>query len=57
MVVELKCVEAILPVHQAQLLSYLRLGNCRVGLLLNFHIPVLTQGGIKRLVNDYKEQD
>ena len=48
-VVELKTVERFKPVHQAQLLSYLRLSGRRVGLLINFHVPVL-KDGIKRLV-------
>jgi GxxExxY protein len=43
-VVEIKAVETILPVHDAQLLSYLRLGGWSVGLLINFHVPILTQG-------------
>jgi GxxExxY protein len=48
--VELKCVETVLPVHEAQLLTYLRLLNMRVGLLLNFNVPVLVKG-IHRVVN------
>ena len=48
-VLELKCVEKILPVHDAQLLTYLRLANKRVGLLFNFNVPVL-RDGIKRRV-------
>ena len=48
-VVELKTVERFKPVHQAQLLSYLRLSGKRVGLLINFHVPAL-KDGIKRLV-------
>ena len=51
---ELKAVEALLPVHDAQLLSYLRLGRWPVGLLINFHVPVLTEG-IRRKVWQYKE--
>ena len=47
-IVELKCVDALKPVHLAQLLSYLRLTTRRVGLLINFHVPVL-ENGIKRL--------
>jgi GxxExxY protein len=47
--VELKAVEQVLPVHEAQLLTYLKLGKFPVGLLLNFHVPVLKQG-IERLV-------
>src|SRR5271165_7455433 len=48
-VVELKAVEAILPVHQAQILTYLRLSGLRVGLLINFNVPVL-KDGIRRRV-------
>lgn len=48
--VELKCVESILPVHEAQLLTYLRQLNKRVGLLLNFNVPVLVKG-IHRVAN------
>jgi len=49
-IVELKCVEAIHPVHQAQLLSYMRLSNIRVGLLINFYVTHL-RDGIKRMVD------
>lgn len=49
-VVEVKAVEALLAVHQAQLLTYLRLGGWKVGLLINFNVPILKQG-IKRLVS------
>jgi GxxExxY protein len=49
LVVELKAVEKLLPVHQAQLLSYLRLAKTHVGLLINFNVPVL-KDGVKRLV-------
>lgn len=49
-VVEIKAVETILPVHEAQLLTYLRLGGWKAGLLINFNVPVLTKG-IHRLVN------
>lgn len=48
--VELKAVETILPVHTSQLLTYLRLHNFRLGLLINFNVPVLWRG-IKRVVN------
>ena len=47
-VVELKAVDALLPIHEAQLLTYLKLSNCRIGLLINFNVPLLKQG-IKRL--------
>jgi GxxExxY protein len=49
-VVELKALETILPVHRAQLLSYLRLGGFRLGYLLNFNVARM-RGGIVRLVN------
>jgi GxxExxY protein len=49
-VVELKAVEAILPVHRAQLLSYLRLGGFKLGYLLNFHVAHM-RDGIARMVN------
>jgi len=41
---ELKAVERVLPVHRAQTLTYLRLSGCRIGLLLNFNVALLTQG-------------
>ncbi|MBI3909745.1 MAG: GxxExxY protein [Armatimonadetes bacterium] len=49
-VVELKCVEAILPVHEAQLLTYLRLSGKRVGLVVNFHEPVLKDGIVRKVL-------
>lgn len=49
LVVELKAVAALLPVHQAQLLTYLRLSGIRRGLLINFNVPVLVDG-VKRMV-------
>jgi GxxExxY protein len=48
-VVEIKAVEALLPIHEAQLLTYLRLSCRPVGLLINFHVPIL-RDGIRRLV-------
>lgn len=48
-VVELKAVDKLLPVHQAQLLTYLRFSGNHVGLLINFNVPTL-RFGIKRLV-------
>jgi len=51
-VVELKAVEILLPIHQAQLLSYLKLASFKVGLLLNFNERFMVNG-IKRLVNNY----
>jgi GxxExxY protein len=50
LIVEVKCVEKLLPVHVAQLLSYLRLSGLKLGLLLNFNVPHLRQG-IRRVIN------
>lgn len=50
--VELKTVEELLPVHDAQLLTYLKLSGCQLGLLMNFNVPVL-KDGLKRIVNNY----
>ena len=49
-VVELKCVERILPVHQAQLLTYRKLSGLRVGLLINFNAALLTDGIVRRVL-------
>ena len=54
-VVEIKAVENLLPVHEAQLLTYLRLGKWTTGLLINFNVPVLKQG-IRRRVLNLKEE-
>jgi GxxExxY protein len=53
LVVEVKAVERMLPVHDAQILTYLRMSGSRVGLLLNFNTPVL-KDGIKRFVNRFE---
>jgi GxxExxY protein len=50
LILELKCLEHILPVHEAQLLTYLKLTGKRVGLILNFNVAVLTRGGVVRKV-------
>jgi GxxExxY protein len=49
-ILELKCVEHILPVHEAQLLTYLKMTGSRVGLIFNFHVAALARGGIVRKV-------
>lgn len=49
-IVELKAVESLLPIHEAQLLTYLKLYQRRLGLLINFNVPLL-KNGVKRLVN------
>ena len=51
-IVELKTVEKILPVHEAQLLTYLKITKIPIGLLLNFNVPVL-KNGVKRIVNNF----
>ena len=51
-IVEIKAIERILPVHEAQLLSYLKIYNKKVGLLMNFHVPIL-KSGLKRIVNNF----
>ncbi len=51
-IVEIKSVDALAPIHEAQLLSYLRLSGMKVGLLINFNVPLL-KDGIRRIANDY----
>lgn len=50
LILEIKCVEHVLPVHEAQLLTYMKMTGKRVGIILNFNVPVLTRGGIIRKV-------
>lgn len=50
-IVEVKAVEKLHAIHTAQLLNYLKLMNLRIGLLMNFYVPILVDG-IKRVVND-----
>lgn len=50
LILELKCTEHILAVHEAQILAYLKMTGKRVGLILNFNVAVLTRGGIVRKV-------
>ena len=50
-IVELKAVEKLAPIHTAQVLTYLRMSGLWLGLLINFHVPLLKDGGIERLVN------
>ena len=49
-IVELKCCESLQPIHEAQLLTYLKLTGVKVGLLINFNVPFLKEG-IKRIAN------
>ena len=53
-IVELKTVEKLLPVHEAQLLTYLKLSNHQVGLLMNFNVALL-KNGLKRIVNKFDD--
>lgn len=53
-IVEIKAVDRLAPIHEAQLLSYLRLSGYKVGLLLNFNVRVLKYG-IRRLVNNFPD--
>ena len=52
-IVELKAVEKMNPIFEAQILSYLKLSKLEVGLLINFHVPRL-KDGLKRIVNNYQ---
>jgi GxxExxY protein len=51
-ILELKTVENLLPIHEAQLLTYLKLSGLTLGLLINFNVPVL-KNGIKRIANNF----
>jgi GxxExxY protein len=53
-IIEMKVVEHLAPIHKAQLLSYLKLTGCKVGLLINFNVKVLT-AGVVRMVNNYPD--
>ncbi|MCB9433869.1 MAG: GxxExxY protein [Ardenticatenaceae bacterium] len=50
-IVELKAVDRLLPIHEAQLLTYLKLTQCKLGLLLNFNV-ILLKNGIQRVANN-----
>jgi GxxExxY protein len=54
-VVEIKAVDHLLPIHEAQLLSHLRLSGCQIGLLINFNTRMLKQG-IRRFANSLPER-
>ncbi len=53
-IVEIKAVENILPIHEAQLLSYLKLSGCKVGLLINFNVQLL-RNGLRRVVDNFPD--
>ena len=54
MIVELKAVDKLMPLHEAQVLTYLRLTNCSAALLINFNVPRLMDG-VRRLLNNRKK--
>jgi GxxExxY protein len=54
-VVEVKAIQRLEPVHSAQVLSYLRLSECKVGLLINFNAKWLTPNSIQRIVNGFPD--
>lgn len=49
LIVELKAVESLLPIHMAQVMTYLKLSRCRLGLLINFNVPLI-KDGIRRII-------
>jgi GxxExxY protein len=51
LILEIKAVDTVLPVHKAQILTYMRLSGCRYGLLINFNVPLL-KNGIQRFIQD-----
>ena len=53
-IVEIKSVDRLAPIHDAQMMSYLKLSGCHVGLILNFNCIVL-KNGIRRIVNEFPE--
>lgn len=53
-IVEIKAIEQLAPIHDAQVISYLRLADKRVGLLINFHVRLL-KNGVKRIVNEFPD--
>jgi GxxExxY protein len=53
-IVEIKAMEQLAPIHDAQVISYLRLADKRVGLLINFHVQLL-KNGVKRIVNNFPD--
>ena len=55
-IVEIKAIEKLLPIHTAQLISYLKLAGCNVGLLINFNVEVLKHG-IQRVVSGFPDKD
>jgi GxxExxY protein len=56
-VVEIKAVESLLPIHEAQLLTYMKLGGWKIGLLINFNVSVLRQGVRRRVLGLEETED
>jgi GxxExxY protein len=54
-VVEVKAVERVERVHRAQVLSYLKLSGCKVGLLINFNVKLVVKDGLESIVNGFPE--
>ena len=54
-IIEFKSVEALAPIHEAQIISYLKLSGLKVGLLINFNVKILKQG-IRRIVNNFPDE-
>ncbi len=54
-IIEVKAVEYLMDIHTAQLLTYMKLTNCQVGLILNFNVPSMRKG-IKRVVRNYNPE-
>lgn len=55
-IVELKAIEAILPIHKAQLITYMKLAKIPKGLIINFNVPNITKYGLIPIVNEYFEK-
>ena len=53
-IIENKCVDKLLPIHMAQILTYLKLRECKLGFIINWHVPLI-KDGIKRIVNKLEE--
>jgi GxxExxY protein len=56
LIVEVKSVQALAPIHTAQILTYLKLTGCPIGLLINFNVPLL-KNGIKRVINPHPREE
>ena len=51
-IIEIKSIDAIHEIHMAQIITYLKLADCKLGMLINFNVPLLKQG-VKRVINGY----